>query len=76
MVVHPGDAGLANAAVLAARWLEEVACRAGVARMVEDAVVRVVAHLRSMVGGCDVGRAIRFGAEPQPEVWLWQQDEE
>ena len=44
--------------------------------MVEDAIVRVVVHLACMMSGCDVGGVVPLGTEIQPQVWLWDEDED
>lgn len=53
VVVHFGDAAFAETAMFAARRFGELACTADGARVVERAVVRIMAHLRRVVCVCD-----------------------
>jgi hypothetical protein len=48
-----GNTSLTEAAMLAARWLEELASATSMPRMKEDSVVRIASHLFLMVICCD-----------------------
>jgi hypothetical protein len=49
MVIVPGNAALAIAAMFTPRWFEEVTCRATVSRLKYDLVIRVALHLLVVV---------------------------
>jgi len=70
MVVHSGDACLADAAVLAPRWLQELASRARVAWVVQHPVIRVVPHLVCVVQRVDIRLVIALGTEVEEGVRL------
>lgn len=53
MVVVSRNAGLTEVAMLAARWLEELASVTFMSRMKKDSVVRVTSHLFLMILSCD-----------------------
>lgn len=53
VVVVSRNAGLTEAAMLAARWLEEFASATFMARMKKDSVVRIASHLFLVVLSCD-----------------------
>lgn len=67
MVVLLGDADVADAAVLAARGFEDVACPARLAGVKQYMVVGVVPELRGKVGGGDHGRGGADGFVGRPE---------
>ena len=78
VVVHPGDAATAEAAVLAACWFRDLAGAANVV-WVEDDMVKWVAPTRLMNGcvsiGSDSGGG-RTGAEVGEKVRESQKEEE
>lgn len=53
VVVMSRNTGLTEAAMLAARWLEELASATFMPRMKKDSVVRIASHLFLMVLCCD-----------------------
>jgi len=75
MVIHPRDTRLANAAVLAPRWLQELACRAREPGIVQYSIVRVVPHLLGVVKVVDVRLTILLRTQPQEHIWLREESE-
>ena len=71
MVVCSRDACLAYAAVLASGGLEELASGACIAWVVQDPVIRIVAHLFSMVERVDVCLVVFLRTQVQEDIWLW-----
>lgn len=61
MVVGLGDAALAEATVLGARWLEELARLAVAARVEDGVVIRVQGHVVSVCLGCYEARVAVTG---------------
>ena len=53
VVVVSRNAGLTKAAMLAARWLEELASATFMARMKKDSVVWIASHFFLVVLSCD-----------------------
>jgi len=73
MMVHSRDTCLADTAVLAPSWLQELASRANVARVVQHPIVRIVPHLLGMIQRVDVRLMVSLRTQIQKDVRLRQQ---
>ena len=71
-MIHARDTGLTYAAVLTACRLQEVARRTSVAWVVQNAVVRVIPHVRGMIQSVNVCMTIPRSAQVCEYVRLRQ----